>query len=123
MDAVERQHHSLDGSVSPFVARNHARGMQSDESNGADWTSYDVNAAPGSQHFVYIFFDGHVAGDRGDIVGHKIGRAYVRERAAHGDLQETFLSGAEQEPSDEGGPQAADPVSVQRLPNAEDDHQ
>src|SRR5580704_19280387 len=57
MDAVERQHHRLDGGVRPFVARNHARGMQSDESDGADRTSYDVNAAPGSQHFVYIFFD------------------------------------------------------------------
>ncbi len=89
---------------------------------GPHWTGHDVNTASGAQYFVHIFFDGHVARNGRDVVSHQVRRANVREGVAHGHLQEAFLRRAQQEPSDKSGPQAADPVSIQRLPHAENDH-
>ena len=79
--------------------------------------------AAGAQNFVDVVLHGHVARDGGNIARHDVRSADVRERVAHGYLHQAFLRRAQEEPSYESGPQAADPVSVQRLPHSEDDHQ
>src|ERR1700675_1676856 len=42
--------------------------------------------------------------------------------AANAPLREALLRGAQQEPADEGGPKPADPVAVERLPDANENH-
>ena len=58
----------------------------------------------------------------GNVLGHDVARADARERVAHGDLRVTFARGAQQEPADEGSPDAVDQAAVKRPPHSDKDH-
>ena len=84
---------------------------------------HDVAPASRAQNFVHVFLKRHIARDGRDIAGHDVLSPDAGERASDRHLREALLRRAQQEPPDERRPQPADPVAIQRLPDANEDHE
>lgn len=95
VDAVQRNHGGLDGSVGPFVARDALDLMQSDEADGHAVAGDDVAAAAGAQNFLDIIFEGNIARDGGHVGGHDVAGTETGEGVADGNLVVGFLRGRE----------------------------
>src|ERR1700747_2177260 len=70
-----------------------------------------------------VIFDGNVALYGGHVLGHHIRRVQSRERIFYRHLRVALARRAQQEPSDERGPQSADWITIERLPHAHENHQ